>query len=115
MAPKLTLKAIELSTYVVTVTFNDENGTPVVPTSLNWTLTDRLGNVVNNRAGIPLIATSAEVEIVLTGSDLRVMPSGETRVLTVRATYDSAAGTSLALNDDVEFAVRNLLSIASLG
>ena len=117
MTNRLTLKAIELSTYVVTVLFFDENGQAVIPTSMTWTLADRLGNVVNNRQDVSIFNLSAAVDVVLSGNDLKVLPTtiGETRTLTVKAIYDSGFGTSLPLNDEVEFAVKNLSKVAALG
>lgn len=117
MATKLTLKANELSTYVIAVSFLDENDQPVTPLTLTWTLSDRLGNVINNRQDVSIFDLSDEVDIVLSGNDLRVLSSsiGETRTLTIKATYDSSSGSNLPLNDEVEFAVKNLQKVAALG
>lgn len=117
MATKLTLKANELSTYVVTVEFLDENDQAVIPTALTWTLSDRMGNVINSRQDVSIFDLSAAVDIVLSGNDLKVLPAtiGETRTLTIKATYDSSSGSNLPLNDEVEFAVKNLQKVAALG
>ncbi len=114
MATKLTLKANELSTYIITVEFTDEDDQAIVPTSMTWTLTDRLGTVINNRQDVSIFDLSAAVDVVLSGNDLRVVSTGETRILTVKAIYDSGSGTSLPLNDEVEFAVKNLVKVSAL-
>jgi len=110
----LKTKALELSTYIIAVSFLDEDGTPVSPNTLIWTLTDSAGNVINSKENVSVFGLATVVDIVLSGSDLRTTTTGETRILTVRATYDSDAGMNLPLNAEVSFAIKNLLKVTSL-
>jgi hypothetical protein len=52
-----------------------------------------------------------EIPIVLFGNDLKVLESGVTRILTVRAYYDSTFGTNLPLNDECRFEIQNLVDV----
>ena len=97
MATLLTARATEGSTYVVTVPFEDEDGNPVVPKTVTWTLTDGDGQVVNSRHEV-IETPAASLDIVLTDGDL---PADGYLVrmlyLLVEATYDSALGSDLPL------------------
>lgn len=109
MATLLVVKAVEGSTYVVTVPFTDEDGDPVVPTSIKWTLTDDEGGIVNAREDVAIAVPAATVEIVLSGDDLP-SPGDQMRsvYLTVEATYDSALGSGLPLKGQCRIEVRPL-------
>jgi hypothetical protein len=102
--------ATEESTYVVTISFTDEDGDPVVPTAIAWTLTDNEGTVVNGRSAVSVAVPAASVEIVLQGADLVVADPAESveRRMIVRATYNSSLGIGLPLNDSCLFLVRGL-------
>ena len=106
MPSTLTTEAVERSTYVVDLTFTDENGDAVTPTAVTWTLTDELGNVVNGRDGVT-VSPVAEVAVVLSGLDLAVGGdlAGLGRRLLVEATYDSDLGSNLSLKDEVRFKI----------
>jgi hypothetical protein len=123
---ELTTAAKEEGTYVITVSFTDEDGDPVSPTAITWTLSDYSGNVVNSRqnevfdvsgldktySGSTLTKVSAD--IVLSGADLALpSPSFTKRVLTVKATYSSDAGSGLPLRDQIGFSIENLVAIQS--
>lgn len=112
MTTTLTAKAVESSTYVITAAFFDEDDSAVTPTSATWTLTDDLGNVVNDREDVAISPLSASVDIVLTGDDLLLPASAGLigRVLTVSALYNSALGTGLSLAAKIRFVVENLLT-----
>lgn len=113
MAILLSTPALERSTYVVTVSFADEDGAAVVPTSGTWTLTDGSGTVVNSRADVSLAPLAASKEIVLSGDDLALNTGrAEWRILTVTATYISTLGTDLPLNEEVRFLVADLAGVA---
>ena len=98
MTTLLNVRATEGSTYVVTIEFTDEDGTPVIPTSIKWSLTNDEGDAVNSRTDVTIAVPAATIEVVLTGDDLP-SPGDQTRSLyfTVEAIYDSALGLGLHL------------------
>lgn len=102
--------AVERSTYVIIASFTDEEGEAVVPQSgLNWTLTDRKGNVINERDAVT-ISPSTSVTIVLTGADLDA-DDGPVRILTIEGAYDSDLGSGLPLKEQVTFHISNLVAV----
>lgn len=104
-------KAIEKSSYTIVVTFVDEADAPVVPNAgLTWTLTDAAGTVINSRSNVALVEAST-VKITLTGDDLAIGDNGNKRILTIQGTYDSDLGTDLALRDQAEFYIDDLLIV----
>ena len=111
----LTTEAVEQSTYVVPVTFRDENGTAIAPTSATWTLTNEYGIVVNSRADVAISPLAATVNIVLTGADLAMLGEldNRKRLLLVEATYSSSLGAGLNLREEIEFVVRALVGVQS--
>jgi hypothetical protein len=112
---KLAQEAVEKSTFIVPVSFFDEEDGPAAPSSATWTLTDQYGVVVNGRSAVPVQPLAATVNILLTGNDLRMlgeMDSG-VRLLLVSATYNSELGSDLSLQDEIEFAVRPLVGVQS--
>ena len=54
---------------MITASFKDENGQPVTPNGINWTLTDIWGNVITNCSSETL-TTAQSVTVVLSGEDL---------------------------------------------
>jgi len=109
MPSTLTTRAVEGSTYIVTAAFEDEDENAVTPNDLTWTLTDRHGNVINDRED-EVITPDTSVDIVLTGDDLQVGDDERATVLTVtiEGTYDSDAGTDLELKDSTTFPIDGL-------
>ena len=105
----LTKKAVEGSTFVVTLSFTDENGQSVVPNTLSFSLTDLRGNFINDRKNIS-ITPAASVDILLSGADLMVT-DGKKRILYISGTYNSDAGNNLPLKDEVNFEIENLVNI----
>ena len=106
----ITTKAVEKSTYVVSVSFTDENGDSVVPDSVKWTLLNIYGNEINDRLEVEITSLSNEIDIVLSGDDLVVEDGVEeaTRILIIEATYTSTLGSGLPMNAQMEFSVVNL-------
>ena len=105
----LTTKAIEKSTFVIPVSFTDDDGNAVTPKSgLSWTLTDDAGSVINGREGVT-ITPDTTIYIVLHGDDLTVAhPNNVKRIVTVQGTYDSPShGNDLELVDWVKFEIDN--------
>ena len=116
MPATLTTHAKEKSSYVVTVSFTDEDGSAVIPNTIVWSLTDTAGTVVNSRSGIAVVTPAVSVDILLKDDDLALL-AGEAnqgiRVFTVEAEYDSVAlGNNLPLKASVRFIVDNLLVIS---
>jgi len=101
--------ATESSTYIVTVTFTDEDGDAVVPATVSWTLEDEDGNIINGRSSVEETPASS-IELVLKGDDLD--PGDETvgnLLLTVNATYNSSLGTAMPLVGQCRLKVNALL------
>jgi hypothetical protein len=107
--------AVEKSTYIVTMSFKDENDDAVVPASGTWTLTDGDGSVINSREDVALSGLAAEMSVALSGDDLTLSAgfsgNAERRIFTVQATYNSDMGAGLPLRDQLEFPVYNLGAI----
>ena len=102
--------AREKSTYTVTVSFFDENGTALAPTTAVWTLSKLDGTIVNSRENVSIASPGTEEVIVLTGSDLAIIDGDEleARALTVLATYSSGR----TIKSEARFWVRNLTKVS---
>jgi len=96
----LTTHAKKGSTYIVTASFTDEDGDPVIPDSVTWTLTNPIGGAVINSREDVAETPATSVDILLHGDDLELL-SNETnqavRKLTVSAIYDSVLASDLPL------------------
>lgn len=104
--------ANEQSTYAITISFTDETGAAVVPSSATWTLTDTQGQVVNSRSAVAISALAASKTIVLSANDLSLAGYfGRDRVLTIEAVYTSSLGAGLPLKSEVRFTITDLLNI----
>lgn len=110
MPSKLDINAKDQSTFVITLTFKDEDGNLVAPDTAKWTLTDKDGNVINNRQDVEIVSPSSVEEIVLKGDDLKYS-DGSIRILAIEATYTSSLGTGLPLNDSITFAVEDIKAV----
>lgn len=104
----LNTEAVEGGTMVVNWAFVDEDGNSATPDSMAWSLSDEAGNIINSREAVALTPAAA-VDIVLSGADLAL--DGGTpgkyykRILSLAATYDSAAGSSLPYREEVAFKI----------
>ena len=108
MPAVLSLNAVDKSTYIVTAAFTDEDGDPVTPNTVAWTLKDIDGNTVNSREDVSETPDTS-VEIVLSGADLAPGTSDSIDLfLAVSATYDSPLGSDLPLVEECEFPVRGV-------
>ena len=110
MAKRLSNHAMEGSTYVVRLSFFDEDGVAEVPTTATWTLTDPAGTVINTRLDIAIAAPATTNDIVLSGADLTIGVNGPERVLMVEATYTSGLGVGLPLRDECWFVIDGLVA-----
>jgi hypothetical protein len=109
MTIALTEKANEKSSYIVYLTFKDEEGFEVVPNSINWDLTDNTGATINSRSNVSE-TPATNIAIALYGLDLGITGGVKSRVLTVKAPYDSDLGT-LPFNEEFTFEIEDLLNI----
>ena len=105
-------KAVEKSTFIITANFTDENGDAVVPNSTKWTLSDSSGDIINSREDVAIITPAAIITIVLSGLDLAIIDTDLNRFLTIEAEYDSALGSGLPLNEELQFKIRPLVNIS---
>ena len=105
--------AIEKSTKMIVVSFFDESDTAKDPESMKWTLTDTLGNIINEREDVVVANPSSVETIVLTGNDLAIISDTDNgkRLFTVESTYNSELGSGLTLNGEANFTVINLVEI----
>ena len=101
--------AREKGTFVVKVTFTDEAGTAVTPDSINWTLTNTAGTVINSRTQVSVASPASTIYIVLTALDLAI-PDAEDllRIVTVEIVYDSDRGNDLPQKDEDNFTMKPL-------
>ena len=115
---RLDERAKELSTYVIVVSFTDEEGDPVVPNTILWSLIDRIGNIINERDEEEILTPAAEVSIVLSGDDLQILAheqlkSAVVRKLVVQAEYDSTLGADLPIKEVAQFTITNFPLVAT--
>lgn len=103
MSTRLSVRAVDRSTYVVTAAFTDAAGDAVVPNSVTWTLTDVNKAVVNSRED-ESETPAASLDIVLSGADID-HDDGALRRVVVDAEYDSTEGSGLPLRGVAEFII----------
>lgn len=110
----LTTEANEKSTYNIVVTFTDENGDAVSPTTMTWTLTRAsTGLVVNGREDEVVATPTSSETIKLTNDDLELLGSeDEIFILTVKATIIDGDTNTWYANDEVQFIVKNLVGVS---
>ena len=83
--------ADEGSSFYPTVTFDDELGQSMTPSTLFWKLTDPMGNVINSRSAVTVAVPASSVTIALGGADLEVLGDHvATRIITLWGTYTSS-------------------------
>jgi len=105
---ELDSRAIEGSTFAVTMSFTDEDGTAVNPDLLTWTLVDINGNIINSREDVAVVSPTSTQVITLQGNDLAIPdPSTKERILLVTGTYTSDLGSGLPLKESVKFFIEN--------
>ncbi len=107
--------AVEESTAKLTISFTDEDDQVVTPNSINWTLTDDQGTIINSRDNESVAVPASTIIVGLSGDDL-ALQTGETgnyvyRIFTIEAVYNSSLGSNLPLKDSLKFAVRNLVAV----
>jgi hypothetical protein len=107
----ITVMPPEKGTAKVTVTFSDETGASVAPSAVTWTLTDRAGNVINDRLDVA-VTPGATVTFALYGNDLAITGNDAQRVLLIEATYNSSLGSNLPLKAQAFFTVAELVGVS---
>ena len=93
----------------MTASFIDEDGDAIMPELVLWTLSDIDGTVINSREDVS-ITPDTIVYIVLSDDDL-VVSGSRSRVVTVKATYNSTYGSSLTLKAAATFDIENLIVV----
>jgi len=116
MPTKLLEKAVEGSTFMIRVEFNESTPAgplPVIPKAgLKWGLREKDGTVVNSREN-QVITPAATVDITLSGNDLALSGGRPLRrYLTIEGTYDGLAGNDLPIIDEASFQIYNLVGIS---
>ena len=61
----------------ITATFNDQSGTPRAPVTLNWSLTNISGDIINGRDHVVVDSPTSEFTIILSGEDLALTTQEE--------------------------------------
>ena len=108
------ISANEGGSVFITASFADRNEDPVVPNTVEWSLCDGDGNIINSREDVS--ETPAEsVTILLSGDDLPWAASFPTETyflyLTVMAVYDEVDESDVPQNQEVKIAVANVRCI----
>ena len=110
--PMLALRAYEEDSYIIRADFKDESTPPLAmtPNTINWTLTDLSGTVINSRTKVSVTPAST-VYIVLQGDDLALSGTSVSAIREVRVSgsYDSAHGNNLPYNRALRFEILNIL------
>lgn len=97
------------SSLVVSAVFRNESDVLVVPDSIHWTLTDGIGNIINEREDVEIETPASTIHILLGPDDL--VPMLDTsRIITIRAVYISSLIPSeeMTLIGREEFYIENI-------
>jgi len=104
-------KAVEKSTFIITANFFNEDDNAVIPNNIKWTLSDSSGDIINSREDVVIVVPAATVTIVLSDDDLAIIDTDLNRFFTIEADYDSALGSGLPLNEELQFKIRPLVNV----
>jgi len=94
----LSTHAKAYGTYIVTITFTDEDDVAEDVKTLTWSLTNLDGDEINSRTNEVVAAPGSSEDIVLSGADLAANNDAKTIEFTFKATYDSALANDLPLH-----------------
>lgn len=106
--------AKDRSSYLVKVSFLDENKLPIVPISLQWSLLDGNEDIINTRDKVVETNLLADMIIVLENADLIY---GDTRAknkrkLVIEAQYISSLTNSvLPLKESILFSIEDIPNV----
>lgn len=109
----ISIRPNENGTLKIEISFTDEEGVSHSLnslTSVKWQLSDRAGNVINNRSFENGLITSNPV--MLSGEDLAIGDSGSVRVFAVKIVYNSTNGNDLEEIEEEKFAIKDLVNVA---
>jgi len=118
MTIEISTHAKEESTFIIQMTFTDEDGDAVVPQSIKWHLMDINGLAyINSRQDVAVASPSSVVDVVLYGDDLQILSteshkSEVKRKFIVEATYNSDLASNLPLKGETVFTIDNLSHVA---
>jgi hypothetical protein len=104
----------EKGTIFFDISFYDEDGAPVIPTAITWTLTDERGAIINSRSAVS-VALASSITIALSGLDNQLIATwGDTgrHLLTIEAAYTSTHGAGMTLKEEIAFRVKSLIAVA---
>lgn len=110
----LTKKAPEKGTYIIHADFYDADDLPATPKTCLWSLTDTVGNFINDREQVDVSISGTSYDFVLSGDDL-VYAEGETRgnrIFTLEVTYDSTYGSDLPDSKACKFEIEDMAAIS---
>lgn len=113
MPVRLQQRARDGGTFAVTIAFTDEDGEPVTPSAVTWTLLGRANQVINERDAVTETPAPA-VTALLTAADLNY-GDGNIRHLVFDWTYDSSLGSGLNGREQVTFFIDDIREKASGG
>jgi len=122
MICSITKQVTERGTIVFHVSWKDASGELRSPSRAFWSLTDKWGNVINDRSNIPVTSLKPQIDVVLSGDDLKIsdndLPLAENgrckyaeRFFTILYYYDSDLGAELSGTTQVPFGVIDLVAI----
>ena len=96
------------------IDFYDETNTAVIPTSIDWTLTDDQGTIINARHAVAVAVPAATIHVTLGGSDTAVLSSTDSlvRLLYLRWVYNSSLGAGKEGHEEIKFLVKDLKHLA---
>jgi len=112
MPKRITIRPNEQGMLALTATYKDHAGTAVVPATMNWTLTDVNGTVINSRSSVAIASPTSSDTIALSGSDLPTSGSDRELICTFEGTYNHALGSALPRKESVIFWVADLVEVA---
>ncbi len=94
--------------------FTDEDSPPneITPLTVTWTLTDQSGNVINERANVP-VTPATTVAFLLTANDLAITGHNVQRVIMLTWTYDSTQGDGLVGRAQGKFSIEKMVGIVA--
>ena len=94
MPTKLDVEQLEGGTVIIKCSFFDADDNSVTPNSLNYSLKDISGSIINSQDSVSVIPDTT-VHVALTGADL---PYGRV-YFELKGEYDSTYGSGLKLHD----------------
>ena len=111
---KLSTRAGEEGTIIITASFTDDKGAPKAPLEFSWSWRRINGDVINNRDAVS-VTPAASVDIALSGPDLAIQESSKivTRMFTCWGTYlsDINGGTTLPWTAECAIEIENYTGI----